>query len=105
VEHSGYYLWEGITFFTILLSATALLILRRKVSGRPALTDHDWQLFFGRSEVKISKARFYINFGIAVLLCYLAGFLEYLMLARFGASILAAAQLLTLLGLVKKWLC
>jgi hypothetical protein len=105
VEHSGYFLWEGITFLTILLGATGLLVARRKASGRAAFTDHDWQLFFGRSERRVSTPRFYIHFGIAVLLCSLAGFLEYLMLARFGASILAAAQLLTLLGVVKKWLC
>ena len=105
MQHIGYCLWEGITFLTILFVSTGLLVLRRKASGRPAFTDHDRQLFFGRPAVRVSKPRFYINFGIAVFLCYLAGSLEYLLLARFGASILATAELLTLLGIVKKWLC
>lgn len=105
MEHIGYYLWEGITFSTILFVGTGLLVLRRKASGGPAFTDHDRQLFFGQSALRVSKPRFYIDFGIALLLCYLANSLEYLLLARFGAGILATAQLLTLLGIVKKWLC
>ena len=105
MEHIGYYLWEGITFSTILFVGTGLLVLRRKASGGPAFTDHDRQLFFGQSALRVSKPRFYIDFGIAVFLCYFAGSLEVLLLAHFGASILATAELLTLLGIVKKWLC
>lgn len=105
MEHSGTYLWEVITFLAILSMAIAVLVVRRKASGSPAFSDRDRQLFFGRAEVRVSKPRLCINFGIAVLLCYFASFLEYLFLARFGASILAAAQLLTLLAIVKKWLC
>ena len=105
MERIGYFLWEGVTFLTILLVGTGLLVLRRKVRGRPAFTNYDRQLFFGPPPVTVSKPRFYINFGIAVFLCYLVVFLEYQLLARFGASILATAGLLTLLGIVKKWLC
>lgn len=105
MEHSGYYLWESITFLSILSMATGVLVLRRKTSGRPAFSVQDWQLFFGRVEVRVSKLRFCINLGIAVVLCYLAVLLEYLLLARLGASIVAAAQLVTLLAIAKKWLC
>ena len=104
MEHIGYYLWEGITFLTILVIGSGLLVLRRKANRRPAFTDRDRQLFFGNPEVSVSKPRFTLHFGIAVLFCCLAGSLEYLLLARFGAGILAAAGLLTLLAIVKKWL-
>ena len=105
MEQIGYFLWEIITFLTILFASIGFLVLRRKASGNPAFTDRDRQLFFGHPEVRLSKPRFYVNFGIAVFLCYLAGFLEYLLLARFGASILATAQLITFLGIVKRSLC
>jgi len=105
VEQIGYFLWEVLTFLTIIFAGIGLLVLRRKASGNPAFTDHDRQLFFGRPEVRLSKPRFYMNFGIAVFLCYLAGFLEYLLLSRFGAGILATAQLITFLGIVKRSLC
>ena len=105
MQHIGYFLWEGVTFQTMLFVGTGLLVLRRKAGGRPAFTDHDRQLFFGNPIARPSKPRFYINFGIAVFLCYLAASLEYLILARFGASVLATAQLVTFLGIVKKSLC
>lgn len=105
MEQIGYFLWEVITFSTMLFTGTGLLVLRRRASGNPAFTDRDRQLFFGHPEVKVSKPRFYVNFGIAVFLCYFAGFLEYLLLERFGASILATAQLITFLGIVKRSLC
>jgi hypothetical protein len=105
VEHIGHYLWEGSILLTILFAGTSLLVLRRKTNGRPAFTDQDRKLFFGDPETRRSKPRFWINFSIAVLLSSSAGALEYLLLARFGAAILAAAALLTLLAIVKKWLC
>ena len=105
MEQVGYFLWEVITFLTILFAGIGLLVLRRKASGNPPFTDRDRQLFFGHPEVRVSKPRFYMNLGIAVFLCYLAGFLEYLLLARFGASILGTAQLITFLGIVKRSFC
>ena len=54
--HIGYFLWEGVTFLTILFVGTGLLVLRRKARGRPAFTDYDRQLFFGHPEVRLSKA-------------------------------------------------
>lgn len=105
MEHIGYYLWEGATFLTILFVGTGLLVLRRKAQGNPAFTAHDRQLFFGRCVIGLSKARFCIHFGTAVLLCCLAGSLEYMVLATSGAGILATVELLTLMGIVKKLLC
>jgi hypothetical protein len=105
VEQIGYFLWEVVTLSTMLFTGIGLLVLRRRASGNPAFTDRDRQLFFGHPEVKVSKPRFYVNFGIAVFLCYFAGFLEYLLLERLGASFLATAQLITFLGIVKRSLC
>jgi hypothetical protein len=107
VEHIGYCLWEGVTFLAILSVATGLLVLRRKTRGRPAFTAHDRELFFGHPAVKRSdtNTKFYFHFAIAVLLSYFAGTVEYIVLGSLGASILATAELLTLLGIVKRWLC
>ena len=105
MEQIGYFLWEVVTLSTMLFTGICLLVLRRRASGNPAFTDRDRQLFFGHPEVRVSKPRFYMNLGIAVFLCYLVGFLEYLLLVRFGASILATAQLITFLGIVKRSFC
>jgi hypothetical protein len=105
MEHSGYYLWEGIIFLMQILIGMGLLVLRRKASGRPAFTEDDRQLFFSRARVSVSTTRFWINFGIAALLCFFAGLLEQLVLGPFGPGVLATAQLITFIGIVKKSLC
>jgi hypothetical protein len=105
MEHSGYYLWEGIIFFTQILVGMGLLVLRRKASGRPSFTNADRQLFFGRARVGVLTPQFWTNFGIAALLCFFVGLLVQLALAPFGAGILATAQLIAFMGIVKKSLC
>jgi hypothetical protein len=105
MEHSGYYIWEGIIFFIQILVGMALLVLRRKASGRPSFTNADRQLFFGRARVGILTPQFWTNFAIAALLCLVVGILMQLVLAPFGAAILSTAQLITFMGIVKKSLC
>ena len=105
MQHSGYYLWEGITFLMQILVGTGLLVLRRKAGGRPAFTEADRQLFFAPPRVRVSTPKFWVNFGVAAFLCFLVGLLERLILAPFGAAVLATAQLITFLGIVRKSLC
>jgi hypothetical protein len=105
MQHSGYYLWEGITFLMQILVGTGLLVLRRKASGRPAFTEADRQLFLARPRVRVSTPKFWVNFSVAAFLCLFVGLLERLILAPFGAAVLATAQLITFLGIVKKSLC
>jgi hypothetical protein len=104
MDDSGYYVLEGFTFLLAILVAAALLVLRRKAAGKPAFTRDDRQLFFGPSPIAVSTRRFYFNFGMAIFLCCLIVPLEQIILARFGAGVLAVAQLFTLLAIVKKWL-
>jgi hypothetical protein len=105
MEHSGYYIWEGIIFLMQILVGMGLLVLRRKASGRPAFTDDDRQLFFSRARVSISTSRFWLNFSVAAFLCSFAGLLEQLLFGPFGTGILATAQLITFMGIVKKSFC
>jgi hypothetical protein len=55
--------------------------------------------------VRVSTPKFWVNFGVAAFLCLFVGLLERLILAPFGAAVLATAQLITFLGIVKKSLC
>jgi hypothetical protein len=105
MEHSGYFLWEGIIFLMQILVGMGLLVLRRKASGRPSFTNADRQLFFAQARVGMLTPRFWTNFTIAALFCFFVGLLMQLVLAPFGAGILATAQLVTFMGIVKKALC
>ena len=105
MEHSGYYIWEGTIFLVQILVGMGLLVLRRKASGRPAFTDNDRQLFLSRARVSISTTRFWLNFSAAAFLCFFAGLLVQLIVGPFGPGVLATAQLITFMGIVKKSLC
>jgi hypothetical protein len=105
MQHSGYYLWEGITFLMQILVGTSLLVLRRKAGGRPAFTEADRQLFFASPRLRVSTPEFWVNFAVATFLCLFVGLLERLILVPFGAAVLTTAQLITFLGIVKKSLC
>jgi hypothetical protein len=105
MEHCGYYLWEGINFLTQILVAMGLLVLRRKANGRPSFTSADRQLFFSQARFRMLTPQFWTNLAIAALLCFFVGVLMQLVIGPFGAGILAAAQLITFMGIVKKSLC
>jgi hypothetical protein len=105
MEHIGYYLWEGIIFFAQILAGMGLLVLRRKAGGRPSFTNADRQLFFGRARAGVLTPQFWTNFAIAAILCFFTGLIVQLALAPFGAAILATAQLIAFMGIVKKSLC
>jgi hypothetical protein len=100
----GFVFWEGLTLLTVIFGSIGLLVLRRKFSGRPAFTNQDHQLFFGRPQVRLSKARLLLNFGIAVLLCLFIGVLEVLTFARFGTGVLTVVLVFTSLTIVRKLL-
>jgi hypothetical protein len=104
MEHSGYYVGEGIIFLMQIMTGVSLLVLRRKASGRAAFTDDDRRLFFGRSPIG-STPKFWRSFASAAVLCFFVGLLMQLVLAPFGAGILATAQLITFMGIIKKALC
>ena|SRR5919106_1785058 len=105
MEHSGYWIWEASAFLLQIAVAMGLLVPRRKASGKPAVADEDQRLFVDPFQVTVSPFRFWIHFGGAALLCYLAAFLGQLIFTRFGGSILATAQLLTLLEIIKRLFC
>lgn len=105
MENSGYYMWEAIIFLMQILIAIGFLVLRRKASGRPAFTENDRQLFFSRARAGMLTPQFWTNFAIAALLCFFAGLLIQCVLAPLGAGILAAAQLIAFMGIVKRSLC
>jgi hypothetical protein len=100
----GFVLWEGITLLAVIFGGISLMVLRRKLSGKPAFTIKDRQLFFGHSQLRLSTSRLLLNFAIAVLLCSFVGIVEVLTFARFGTGVLTVVLVLTCLTIVRKLL-
>jgi hypothetical protein len=100
----GFVLWEAITLLIVIFGGIGLTVLRRRARGRPGFTNQDRQLFFGDSIARMSKLRVVLNFGLAVVLCFVIGFFEIMIFAPLGAGLLTAILLLTCLGIVNKLL-
>ena|SRR5438552_18926878 len=100
----GLVLWEVITLLTVVLGGIGLMVLRRKAQGRPAFTERDRQLFFGRRKINGSTPKFWVNFSTAVFLCFCIDVLEFLIFGWLGPGLLTMVVLITSMGIVDKLL-
>lgn len=100
LEKFGFALWEATTLLIVILCGIGIMVLRRKASGRPAFSNEDQELFFGRARVKTSTPKHLFNLGIAVFLCLFLALLEMLVFAPLGAATLTVVLVLTSLAIV-----
>lgn len=100
LEQMGYILWEGLVLVCVVAGSLAVVMLRRKMSGRPALTSHDWKALFNAPTTTASLPKFYLRFAVAVLLFFCIGVLEVLVFAQLGAAILSVSLLVSCAGIV-----
>jgi hypothetical protein len=100
LEKMGYVLWEGLVLTCVLFGSVGFVVLRRKMSGRPAFTNQDRNLLFNTPVAAESTPKFYLRFGLAVFLFCCIGVLEILFFAPLGAAILSVSLLLSCAGIV-----
>jgi hypothetical protein len=100
LEKFGYMLWEGLMLLCLMLGTLGWLILRRKMSGRPAFSKHDRILLFNTPPVAVSVPQLCLRFLLAVFLFSCIGALEMSVLAPLGAAILSVSLLLSCAAVV-----
>jgi hypothetical protein len=100
LEQMGYVLWEGLVLVCVLAGSLAFVVLRRKMSGRPALINQDWKSLFKKPPATVSKPRLCLRFALAVFLFSCIGVLELLVFAQLGAAILSVSLLVSCAGIV-----
>jgi preprotein translocase subunit SecG len=100
LEQFGYVLWEGFVLVCVVVVSLALVMLRRKMRGRPALTSHDWKALFKARGTTESMPKFCLRFAVAVFLFSCLGLLEVFVFAQLGAAILSVSLLVSCAGIV-----
>ena len=100
LEKLGYLLWEGLVFVCVITGALGLVMLRRKLGGRPVFSNADWNLLFNTPPAAVSIPKLCLRFGLAVVLFCGIGAFEVLVLEQFGAAILSASLLLSCAGII-----
>lgn len=100
LEQMGYVLWEGLVLVCVVAGSLAFVILRRKISGRPARIHQDWKSLVNNSPAPVSKAKFCLRFALAVFLFSCIGLFETVVFAPLGAAILSVSLLVSCAGIV-----
>lgn len=100
LSQMGDVLWEGLVFACVVAVSLALVMLRRKMNGRPALTSHDWKALFKAAAPPASLPKFCLRFAAAVFLFSCIGMLEILVFAHLGAAVLSVSLLVSCAGIV-----
>jgi hypothetical protein len=101
MEKMGFVLWEGLTLLFVILAGLGVLIIRRRASGRPAFTRHDWLTYFGDLQMRISKPRLALRLSYAAFLCSCLTLIGNPFLVRVGPGLYSVTIVFACLGIVK----
>jgi hypothetical protein len=95
MDKLGYVLYELPVFFLVMWFGIRLVHFRRFKRNQPIFSDADKQLLFERPPEGLQSPIFRLRLARAILAATAATYVEFLVLAPFGAGILAGALLLT----------
>jgi len=104
MEKMGFVLWESLTALFVILAGLGVLIIRRKASGRPPFTRHDWFTYFGDLQLRMSKPRLALRLALAVFLCSCLPIIGNPLLARLGPGLYSVTIAFACLGIVRAML-
>ena len=101
-------IWKssGISFrkrqscFLVIWFAVRLVQYRRYRKNQPLFSEHDRALLFPQSKIDLGSPIRRVKFARCILLATTATYVEFLVLAPFGAAILSVALVLTTAGIV-----
>jgi hypothetical protein len=102
MEKLGYIISEAPVFFFIMWLGIRLVHIRRYRNNRPLTTEHDWRMLYDSAKLSLVSPIMRLKLARSVLAATAAIYVEFLILAPFGAGILSAAVLLTAASIVQR---
>jgi hypothetical protein len=85
----------------VILAGLGVLMIRRKASGQPVFTYHDWLLYFGDLQLRMSKPKLALRLSYAAFLCSCLTLIGNAFLARLGPALYSVMILFACLVIVK----
>ena len=101
MEMMGFVLWESLTLLFVILAGLGVLMIRRKADGRPVFTRHDWLMYFGDLQLRMSKPRLALRLSYAAFLCSCLTLIVNPFLVRMGPGLYSVTIIFACLGIVK----
>jgi hypothetical protein len=102
MEKLGYILSEAPVFFFVMWLGIRLVHIRRYRKNEPLYTEHDWRMLYDRAKLSLVSPIMRLKLARSILAATAAIYVEYLVLAPFGAGILSAAVLVTTASIVQR---
>lgn len=100
MEKLGYIISEAPVLFLVIWFALRLVQYRRYRNKQPLFSDRDRELLFPQNKLDLRSPMVRVRLARCILLVTAATYVEFLVLAPFGAAILAVSLMLTSAGVV-----
>jgi hypothetical protein len=100
MDKLGYLISEAPVFFLVIWFAVRFVQYRRRRNNQPLFSERDTALLFPQNKIDLRSPALRVRFARCILLATAATYLEFLMLAPFGAAILCITLVLTTAGIV-----
>jgi hypothetical protein len=93
-------MWEIIAYLWLIPLALGVAMLARVAGGNPAITEEEWQLFFGDTTEPTLSLWSGIKLALLSVLFFFVGVAQGLMLINIGFTWIVLVPLVTALGAI-----
>lgn len=100
MEKLGYIISEAPVLFLVIWFAVRIVQYRRYRNKQPLFSERDKALLFPQNRLDLRSPMLRVRFARCILLATAATYVEFVVLAPFGAAILSVALVLTTAGIV-----
>ena len=100
MDKLGYIISEALIFFLVIWFAVRFVQYRRRRNKQPLFSERDKALLFPQNKIDLRSPVLRVRFARCILLATAATYVEFVMLAPFGAAILCITLVLTITGIV-----
>jgi hypothetical protein len=100
-------IWESTNALLLIPVVIGLVMLTRRIRGKPVFTDRDWLFLFGHPREKVLSLHLWLRFAVLWVAVVLIGFVEGYVLLPFGLVAFLGAIFLTAFVICRvapKWL-
>jgi hypothetical protein len=100
-------IWESTNALLLIPVVIGLVMLTRRIRGKPVFTDRDWLFPFGHPREKVLSLHLWLRFAVLWVAVVLIGFVEGYVLLPFGLVAFLGAIFLTAFVICRvapKWL-
>ena len=102
MDKLGYILFEAPIFFFVMWFGIRLVHIRRYRNRQPIYTERDSRLICQSAKLSLTSPIMRLRLARSILATTAAIYVEFLVLAPFGAGILGAAMLLTTASIIQR---